>query len=264
MLMILSTCVEPADRAVRSRPLLGAVQPVRDSLVQHLVDERRLARSRHAGHAAEDAQRHRHVDVAQVVLRRALDRDLAGRNAPVGRHGNRARARQELPGQRLLDPHHLLRRSLRDQLATVLAGARAEVDEVVGGQHRALVVLDDDHRVAEVAQPLQRRDQPLVVALVQPDRRLVEDVEHADEARTDLRRQADPLRLAARQRTPPPAPATGSRRRRCRGSAAARRSRAGSAARSGARCRSAPARRTTRSPAAPTSASTRGCRARRP
>ena len=87
-----------------------------------------------------------------------------------------------------------------DDRAAVLAGARADVDDVVGRAHRVLVVLDDDHGVAEVAQPLQRRDQALVVALVQADRRLVEDVEHAHQARADLRRQPDALRLAARQR----------------------------------------------------------------
>ena len=62
------------------------------------------------------------------------------------------------------------------------------------------VVLDDEHRVAEVAQREQRREQARVVALVQPDRRLVEDVEHADEPRADLRREADALSLAARER----------------------------------------------------------------
>ena len=43
------------------------------------------------------------------------------------------------------------------------------VDQAVGRAHRALVVLDHEHGVAEVAQPLQRRDQALVVALAQPD-----------------------------------------------------------------------------------------------
>ena len=66
--------------------------------------------------------------------------------------------------------------------------------------HHLLVVLDDDHGVAEVAQPLERADQLVVVALVQADRRLVEDVEHADELRADLRREPQALRLAARQR----------------------------------------------------------------
>jgi ABC-type nitrate/sulfonate/bicarbonate transport system substrate-binding protein len=43
-------------------------------------------------------------------------------------------------------------------------------------------------------------EQPVVVALVQADRRLVEHVEHARQARADLAGQADALALAARQR----------------------------------------------------------------
>ena len=88
-----------------------------------------------------------------------------------------------------------------DDLAAVLAGAGADVDDPVGGPDGVLVVLDDDQRVAEVAEPDQGLDQPLVVALVQSDRRLVEDVEDADQAGADLRGQPDPLRLAAGQRT---------------------------------------------------------------
>ena len=87
-----------------------------------------------------------------------------------------------------------------DDLAAVDAGARADVDDPVGGVDRLFVVLDDDERVAEVAQGHQRLDEPAVVALVQTDRRLVEHVEHAGQARADLRRQADALRLATRQR----------------------------------------------------------------
>ena len=87
-----------------------------------------------------------------------------------------------------------------DHVAAVLARARPHVDQVVGGAHRALVVLDHQHGVAEVAQALERRDQALVVALVQADRRLVEDVEHADQRGADLGREPDPLRLAAAER----------------------------------------------------------------
>ena len=89
-----------------------------------------------------------------------------------------------------------------DDLAAVLPRAGADVDDVVGDADRLLVVLDDDHRVAEVAQPHERVDEALVVALVQPDRRLVEHVEHADEPAADLRREPDALRLAAGERAP--------------------------------------------------------------
>ena len=49
-------------------------------------------------------------------------------------------------------------------------------------------------------EPDQRLDQPVVVALVQADARLVEDVEDADQAGADLGGQPDALGLAAGQR----------------------------------------------------------------
>ena len=71
------------------------------------------------------------------------------------------------------------------------------VDDVIGGADRVLVMLDDQHGVAEVAQAAQRLQQHVVVALVEADARLVEDVEDAREAAADLRREADALGLAA-------------------------------------------------------------------
>ena len=47
---------------------------------------------------------------------------------------------------------------------------------------------------------MQRGQQPVVVARVQADRRLVENVQHADQAAADLPGQANALRLAAGQR----------------------------------------------------------------
>ena len=68
---------------------------------------------------------------------------------------------------------------------------------VVGEADGVLVVLDHDHGIAEVAQPLQGFQQPRIVALVQADRRLVQHIEHAGQSRADLRGQADALAFAA-------------------------------------------------------------------
>ena len=92
-----------------------------------------------------------------------------------------------------------LERPVGDDLAAVLPRPGPDVDDPVGRPDRLLVVLDDEHRVAEVAQPGERRDELRVVALVQPDRRLVEDVQDAHQRRPDLGREPDPLRLAAGQ-----------------------------------------------------------------
>ena len=89
------------------------------------------------------------------------------------------------------------RRAGDDDVAAVRAGAGADVDQVVGGADAVLVVLDHEDGVADVAQAVERADQARVVALVQADGGLVEDVADADEAGADLRRQADALGFAA-------------------------------------------------------------------
>ena len=54
------------------------------------------------------------------------------------------------------------------------AGARPHVDQIVGRADGVFVMLDDNDGVAQVAQPLQRFQQPRVVALVQADGRFVQ------------------------------------------------------------------------------------------
>ena len=74
---------------------------------------------------------------------------------------------------------------------------RTDVQDEVSGFHHVPVVLHHHDRIPEVPQFGQRTDQPLVVPLVQPNARLVKDVEHIGELRTDLRGQSDALRLSA-------------------------------------------------------------------
>ena len=137
----------------------------------------------------------------QVVRRGALDGELAAlrRLAALGGHLDLLAAGQVGAGHRGVAREQVIDGAADHHVAAVLAGAGADVDHPVGGADRLLVVLDDDERVAEVAQPQQRVEQLLVVALVQADGRLVEHVEHADKAGADLRGEPDPLRLAAGQ-----------------------------------------------------------------
>ena len=100
----------------------------------------------------------------------------------------------------MIHAEHLLQRALRDQPPAARPRARADVEDVVGGADRVLVVFDDDHAVAQVAQLAHGGDEPVVVALVQADARLVQHVKHPRQARADLRGEPDALRLPAGQR----------------------------------------------------------------
>ena len=82
-----------------------------------------------------------------------------------------------------------------------LAALGAEVDDPVGLLDHVEVVLDHEHRVARVDQPLQHLEQLLDVGEVQAGRRLVEDVERpAGRDLAELLGELDALRLAAGER----------------------------------------------------------------
>ena len=112
-------------------------------------------------------------------------------------HRNGQPAGEVLAGQRVVARHDVFNRAGAHHLPAVLAGARTHVHDPVGGAHRVLVVLHDQHGIAEVTQVEQCAQQTGVVALVQADAGLVQDVHHAHQLRADLRRQANALRFAA-------------------------------------------------------------------
>jgi hypothetical protein len=177
-----------------------AAQMARDAALHDAVHERRLARAADAGDDREAAQGERDVDLLEVEGAGALDDELVAQAAAALARGLEDQlAAQELAGGGVEARDGAGRARARDAPA-LATGAGADVDQPVGGAQRRLVVLDHHHRVAQVAQALERDDQALVVARVQADRGLVEDVQHALQPRAELGRQADALGLAARER----------------------------------------------------------------
>jgi hypothetical protein len=172
------------ELVVLGRGLAGAEQPAGQRLVERLDHQRRLAAAGNAGDAGKRSERDLEIDVLQVVGAGAdhLDRLALATLAPAGRDRDLPHAGQVLAGDALGVAHHFGRRADGDDLAAMDAGARSHVDQIVGRADRVLVVLDDDHRVAEVAETLERLQEARIVALVQPDRRLVQHIEHAGQA----------------------------------------------------------------------------------
>ena len=191
--------LDAVERFVRAGLLPRPLQIHRQPLVERVGDERALARSRNTGDADEGAERERDRDVAQVVLARAAQHQRTCRCPGRRCAGIRSPRRplRILAGDRSVCPGNRRHVAFGDDVATVLAGAGPDIDDPVGRAHHVFVVLDDDQRIADVAQALQRLDQSRIVALMQTDARLVEDVEHTHQARADLGREPDALGFAA-------------------------------------------------------------------
>ena len=85
-------------------------------------------------------------------------------------------------------------------MAALLARTRTHINDVVGMANGVFIMLDNDNRVAQIAQAFKRGDKTFVVALMQADGRFVQNVQHAHETSANLRSQANALGLAARKR----------------------------------------------------------------
>ena len=165
-------------------------------------DEGRLARTGHAGDGREEAKREVHVHGAQVVVRSALDAQVLaalGLRA-LGGDLDAAPSGEVIGGDRAFRGHHVVRWTVGHHHAALKARSGSEVAQPVGLAKGVLVVLDHHEGVAEVGKFAQRFEQSGVVALVQPDGGLVQDVHHAGQPGADLRGQADALAFAAGQR----------------------------------------------------------------
>src|SRR5262245_8029817 len=89
---------------------------------------------------------------------------------------------------------------MRHQTAAVTSGAGPEIDDVVRAADGFFVVLDYQHGVAEVAKIFECSQQPVIISMMQTDRRLVQNVEDAAQLRSNLGREPDALTLAAGKR----------------------------------------------------------------
>ena len=190
---------EAAHRADRlAQVLLGGVAPPEPGLelaVEDVVHQGALAGAGNAGDRGEGAKR----DVAPARCAGCAGwRPRSGARGPAGRRAlgtpirfcperywpvSESCASLDGPGV--------------DHLPAVFAGAGAELQHEVGAPDRGRVVLHDDDRVALSRKPAQQREQAIDVARVQPDRRLVEDVERIDQVGAERVGQRDALRLAA-------------------------------------------------------------------
>src|SRR6185437_8086012 len=193
--------VAAADAGVFAGLFAGAVEGFGEGAVEGVIDERAFTGAGDAGDDGHDAERKFDGEVVQVVALCAFDGD------PFAVGGARGEAVADgdfsgevAPSERGCGLHDLGGSAFSDEAAAEASGSRAEVEDVVGAADGVLIVLDDEDGVAEVAEGFESGDEAEVVALVEADGGLVEDVEDAAEAGADLGGEADALAFASGER----------------------------------------------------------------
>ena len=94
---------------------------------------------------------------------------------------------------------HFRDSSLADQLSTIHAGTGAKLDEMITGSEHACIVIHEDDGISMGEQIIDDAQKPIDIHRMQPDRRLVEHIEHACCAIAHGPRQLHTLSLAGRK-----------------------------------------------------------------
>ena len=100
---------------------------------------------------------------------------------------------------RIGSTHHISHRTLSHQMTATLAGAGANVNDVVGAANGFFVVFNHHQGVALVAQGAQGVQQDVVVTRVQTNGGFVQHITNSLQMTAQLRGQANALRFTTTQ-----------------------------------------------------------------
>ena len=90
-----------------------------------------------------------------------------------------------------------------DDLTTTLACLGTEVDDMIGGQYCITVVFNDKNAVPDITEFLECRNEAFLVARVQADARLIENIGYTGETTTELACELDSTHFTTGKRRCP-------------------------------------------------------------
>jgi hypothetical protein len=109
--------------------------------------------------------------------------------------------RKRLPGIGLFHARNLLRRALSHQAAAIFPALWTEVKNPVRVPDYVQIMLDDDHRIAQIGEPMQDVEELLNIVKMQPGRGFVQKIKRfSGLALRKFPGLFDALRFAARER----------------------------------------------------------------
>ena len=163
------------------------------------MQQRGFSRAGDAGNRHQHVERNFQIDALQVVRAGAGDAEFVRPRLAASRWNLDVKFVGEITaGERVRHLDDLVVGAGADDFSAIFSGARAEVENAVGGAHDVGIVLDDENRVSQVAQVVQDLDEPVRIAAVQADGGLVEHIQRAHQTRTERCRKLNALRFAAR------------------------------------------------------------------
>ncbi len=153
---------------------------------QRFVDQRALSTPANPGDSDQASQRNANIDRLKIVGRSAFKQQLF---VHVGwpsnlRDFDSSSSAQEVRC-RTLGLHDLAGRTHSHNLTTFTSCPRPHVDQAISCPHHRLVMLDHQQGIPLPLQVANSLNQSIVIALVESDTWLIENIANTDQTRTD-------------------------------------------------------------------------------
>ena len=165
--------------------------------INNFIHQRAFAGTRHAGHTGEHTQWDIHIDVLQIVLPGTFYFDKSCRFSSGGGNRNLFGSAQILScnGRGIL--HDLLCGAHCHHLASMGAGSRSYIHNIVRFQHGVLIMLYHKQRVAHIPEIFQGSKKLVIIPLMKSDTGFVQNIAHAYQPGTNLGSQTNSLGFTA-------------------------------------------------------------------
>src|SRR5215831_5620843 len=189
------------DGFVRSGLFARAIQRPSQGFIENVIHQSGFSRAGNASDDGDHAKWKRYVHGAQIIGAGPQNSNaFAIGGTRLKACGDASFAGDVLPGERAGLPHNLMRSAESHHAATKQARAGTKINHVISAANGFFIVLDYQYRFSQVAQVLQRLQEPVVIAMMKANGWLVEHVKDAAQLGTDLRGQADALAFTAGKR----------------------------------------------------------------
>ena len=106
----------------------------------------------------------------------------------------------QITGSKRVFFQHILRCTLIHDFSSHTPGFRPHVNNIIGIHHHIFIMLHNHHGITCITKRFQGTDQTVIVPLVQTNTRLIQNIKHINELRTDLGSQTYTLAFSTRQR----------------------------------------------------------------
>ena len=168
-------------------------------LVHDFIYQRGFSRTRNSCNAYQLSERNLYINILEIVFACALDSEKHSVSlTPLLGNLNFFLSAEILSGDRSLAFEKLVNSTCINDISAVYTRSGTDIDNIVSRKHGIVIMFNNNERISKVTETFQSSNQLVIVTLMKPYTRLIENIENSHKRRTNLSSKTYTLAFSAR------------------------------------------------------------------